>query len=142
MAKHYQVAVLPARVRKPRDKAHVENSVQNVERWVLAPLRNRTFFSIGEANHAILPLLQALNEREMEHQGKSRKQLFEEMDRPELRPLTERPYEFAVWKDAKVNIDYLVVVEGHYYSVPHTLVRQQVRIRATEMMIAIFHRGE
>lgn len=142
MAEHYQVAVLPARVRKPRDKAHVENSVQNVERWVLAPLRNRTFFSIGEANRAIVPLLQALNEREMEHRGKSRRALFEELDQPELRPLPERPYEFAVWKDAKVSIDYHVVFEGHYYSVPHTLVRQAVRIRATETMVEIFHHGE
>lgn len=142
MAEHYQVAVLPARVRKPRDKAHVENSVQNVERWILAPLRNRTFFSIGEANRAIVPLLRALNEREMEHRGKSRKELFEELDQPELQPLPERPYQFAVWKDAKVNIDYHVVFEGHYYSVPHILVRQTVRIRATETMVEIFHHSE
>jgi transposase len=142
MAEHYQVAVLPARVRKPRDKAHVENGVQNVERWVLAPLRNRTFFSIGEANRAVAPLLQSLNEKEMAHLGKSRKELFEELDQPALRPLPEKPYEFAVWKNAKVNIDYHVVFEGHYYSVPHTLVRQEVQIRATETMIAIFHHSE
>jgi transposase len=142
LAEHYQVAVLPARVRKPRDKAHVENSVQNVERWVLAPLRNRTFFSLGEANRAIVPLLQALNEREMQHLGKSRKQLFEDLDCPALRPLPERPYEFAVWKTAKVNIDYHIAFEGHYYSVPHALVRQEVRVRATETMLAIFHHGQ
>lgn len=142
MAEHYQVAVLPARVRKPRDKAHVENAVQNVERWVLAPLRNRTFYSLGEANHAIVPLLQSLNEREMAHLGKSRKELFEELDQPALRPLPEKPYEFAVWKNAKVNIDYHIVFVGHYYSVPHTLVRQEVQIRATETMIAIFHHSE
>lgn len=141
LAEHYRVAVLPARVRKPRDKAHVENSVQNVERWVLAPLRNRTFFSIGEANRAIALLVQALNQREMAHLGKSGKQLFEELDQPALRPLPERPYEFATWKNAKVNIDYLVVFEGHYYSVPHSLVRQEVRIRATESLVAIFHHG-
>lgn len=142
MAERYQVAVLPARVRKPRDKAHAENAVQNVERWILAPLRNRTFFSIGEANRAIAPLLQSLNEKEMAHLGKSRKELFEELDQPALRPLPEKPYEFAVWKNAKVNIDYHVVFEGHYYSVPHTLVRQEVQIRATETMIAIFHHSE
>ena len=141
LAEYYQVAVLPARVRKPRDKAHVENSVQNVERWVLAPLRNRTFFSIGEANRAIAPLIQALNQREMAHLGKSRKQLFEELDQPALSPLPERPYEFATWKNAKVNIDYHVAFEGHYYSVPHHLVRQEVRIRATEDMLGIFHHG-
>lgn len=142
MAEHYQVAVLPARVKKPRDKAHAENAVQNVERWVLAPLRNRTFFSVGEANRAIAPLLQSLNEKEMAHLGKSRKEVFEELDQPALRPLPERPYEFAVWKNAKVNIDYHIVFEGHYYSVPHTLVRKEVQIRATETMLAIFHHSE
>jgi hypothetical protein len=108
----------------------------------VAPLRNRTFFSVGEANRAIAPLLQSLNEKEMAHLGKSRKELFEELDQPALRPLPERPYEFAVWKNAKVNIDYHVVFEGHYYSVPHTLVRKEVQIRATETMITIFHRSE
>ena len=142
LAEHYQVAVLPARVRKPRDKAHVENSVQNVERWVLAPLRNRTFFSIGEANRAIAPLIQALNQREMAHLGKSRQQLFEELDQPALHHLPERPFEFATWKNAKVNIDYHIAFEGHYYSVPHHLVRQEVRIRATESLVAIFHHGQ
>lgn len=141
LAEHYRVAVLPARVRRPRDKGHVENSVQNVERWVLAPLRKRTFFSIGEANRAIAPLLQELNEREMAHLGKSRRDLFEELDQPALNPLPERPYEFATWKNAKVNIDYHVAFEGHYYSVPHHLVRQEVRIRATESMLSIFHHG-
>ena len=142
LAEHYQVAVMPARVRRPRDKAHAENGVQNVERWVLAPLRNRTFFSIGEANRAIAPLREALNQREMAHLGKSRRALFEELDQPALRPLPVRPYEFATWKDAKVNIDYHVAFEGHYYSVPFQLVRQKVRIRATETLVAIFHHGE
>src|SRR3990172_5482263 len=142
LAEHYQVAVLPARVRKPKDKPHVENSVQNVERWILAPLRNRTFFSIGEASRAIVPLLETLNQREMAHLGKSRQQLFEELDRPALRPLPERPYEFATWKNAKVSIDYHVAFEGHYYSVPHNLVRQEVRIRASETMVQVFHHGQ
>lgn len=142
LAEHYQVAVLPARVRKPRDKPHVENSVQNVERWVLAPLRKRTFFRIGEANRAIAPLVQALNQREMAHLGKSRRELFEELDQPALNPLPEHPYEFAIWKIAKVNIDYHIVFEGHYYSVPYHLVRQEVRIRTTESLLAIFHQGK
>jgi len=97
----------------------------------LAPLRNRTFFSIGEANRAITPLVKALNQRKMAHLGQSRQQLFEELDLPALNPLPERPYELATWKNAKVNIDYHVAFEGHYYSVPHHLVRQEVRIRAT-----------
>ena len=142
LAEHYHVAVLPARVRKPKDKAHVENSVQNVERWILAPLRNRIFFSIAEANRAIVPLLEALNQKEMQHLGKSRRQLFNELDQPALLPLPEHPYEFARWKNARVNIDYHVVFEDHYYSVPHALVGQEVRIRATERMLEIFHRGK
>jgi len=113
-----------------------------VERWVLAPLRNRTFFSIGEANRAIAPLLQALNQKEMQQMGKSRKELFEELDKPALRPLPERPYEYAAWKTAKVNIDYHVEFDGHFYSAPYTLVRQEVRIRATESLVAIFHNGK
>ena len=142
LAEYYHVAVLPARVRKPKDKANVENSVQNVERWVLAPLRNRTFFSEGEANRAMAVLLEVLNAKEMQHLGKSRRQLFEELDQPALQPLPERPYEFARWKNARVNIDYHVAFEGHYYSVPHTLVGQEVQIRATERMLEVFHRSQ
>jgi transposase len=142
LAEHYGLAVLPARVRKPKDKPHVENSVQNVERWVLAPLRKRTFFSIGEANRAVMPLLEALNQREMAHLGKSRRQLFEELDQPALRSLPERVYEFAIWKNAKVNIDYHIAFEGHYYSVPHHLVGQEVRIRATESMVQIYRHSQ
>ncbi len=142
LAEHYQVTVLPARVRKPKDKPHVENGVQNVERWVLAPLRNRTFFSLGETNCAITVLLETLNAKEMQHLGKSRKQLFEKLDQPALLPLPERPYEFARWKNARVSIDYHIAFEGHYYSVPHTLVGQEVQIRATERMLEAFHKSQ
>jgi transposase len=142
MAEYYQVAVLPARVRKPRDKGNVENGVQNVERWVLAPLRHQTFFSEAEVNRAIKPLLDGLNHRLMTHLAKSRRQLFEELDQPELRPLPEKPYEFANWKTAKVNIDYHIAFEKHFYSVPHTLIHQQVEIRASERMVEIFHKGQ
>ena len=142
MAEYYQVAVLPARVRKPRDKGHAENGVQNVERWVLAPLRHQTFFSETEANGAMKPRLEALNNRPMAHLGKSRRQLFEKLDQPELRPLPEKPYEFATWKTAKVNIDYHIAFEKHFYSVPSTLIHQQVEVRASERMVAIFHKGQ
>ena len=142
MAEYYQVAVLPARVRKPRDKGNVENGVQNVERWVLAPLRHQTFFSEAEANRAIKARLEALNNRPMAHLGKSRRQLFAELDQPELRPLPPKPYEFATWKTAKVNIDYHVAFEKHFYSVPHTLLHQPVEIRASEHMVEIFHKGQ
>ena len=142
MAEYYQVAVLPARVRKPRDKGNVENGVQNVERWVLAPLRHQTFFSEAEVNRAIKPLLDGLNNRLMTHLNKSRRQLFEDLDQPELRPLPEKSYEFAIWKTAKVNIDYHVAFEKHFYSVPYTLIHQQVEIRASERMVEIFHKGQ
>ncbi len=142
LAEHYHVAVLPARVKKPKDKAHVENGVQNVERWVLAPLRDRTFFSLAEAQRAMAPLLEALNQKEMQHLGKSRCQLFEELDQPALLPLPEHPYVFARWKNARVNIDYHVAFEGHYYSVPHTLVGQEVRMRATERILEVFHHNQ
>ena len=142
MAEYYQVAVLPARVRKPKDKSAVENGVQNVERWALAPLRHRTFFSEAEAGRAIKPLLDGLNDRTMAHLGKSRRQLFEELDRPELRPLPEKPYQFATWKTATVNIDYHIAFEKHLYSVPHTLIHQRVEIRASERMVEIFYKGQ
>lgn len=142
LAEHYHVAVLPARVKKPRDKASAENGVQNVERWVLAPLRNETFFSVGQANRRLAPLLEALNHKEMQLLGKSRRDLFEELDQAVLLPLPERPYEFARWKNARVNIDYHVAFENHYYSVPHTLVGQEVQIRATERMLEVFHRSQ
>jgi transposase len=142
LAEHYHVAVLPARVKKPKDKPHVENGVQNIERWVLAPLRNETFFSVGEANRRMAPLLEALDQKEMQHLRKSRRELFEELDQPALLPLPERPYEFARWKNARVSIDYHITFEGHYYSVPHTLVGQEVQIRATERMLEVFHKSQ
>src|SRR5665647_2399476 len=125
MAQHYGVAVIPARVRRPRDKAKVEVGVQVVERWILARLRNRTFFSLAELNRAIVRLLEELNNRPMEHLGKSRKQLFEELDRPALHPLPQMPFEYATWKTARVNIDYHVEFERHFYSVPYELIHQE-----------------
>ncbi|HLE80376.1 MAG TPA: IS21 family transposase [Dehalococcoidia bacterium] len=142
MAQHYEVAVIPTRVRKPRDKAKVEVAVQVVERWILARLRNRTFFSLAELNRAIRKLLEDLNNRKMEHLDKSRRELFEELDRPALRPLPERPYEYATWKAARVNIDYHVELEGHYYSVPHTLVHEEVELRFTGGTVEVLHRGQ
>ena len=142
MAEYYGVGVLPTRVRKPKDKPHAENAVQNVERWVLAPLRNQTFFSIAEANQAMKLLLKALNNRRMEHLGKSRRELFEELDRPALRPLPKQPYKFAFWKTAKVNIDYHVEFEKHFYSVPSQLLHADIEIRATERLVEIYHQGK
>jgi transposase len=141
MAEHYGLAVIPARVVRPRDKSKVEVGVQVVERWILARLRNRTFFSLAELNRAILKLLEELNHRQMEHLERSRRELFEELDRPALRPLPEKPFEYATTKNTRVNIDYHVEFEKHFYSVPYTLIHEEVRIRATEHMLEIFHKG-
>jgi transposase len=141
-AEHYNVAIIPARVRKPRDKAKAEVGVQVVERWILARLRNQTFFSLAELNRAIARLLEEINRRPMEHLGKSRREFFVELDQPALQPLPQKPYEYAIWKTARVNIDYHVEFEKHFYSVPYRLIHQEVRIRATENMIEIFHQGK
>jgi transposase len=142
LAQHYGIAVIPTRVRKPKDKAKVEVGVQVVERWILARLRNYTFFSLADLNQAIRELLGELNGRKMEHLGRSRRELFQELDQPALKPLPEQRYEFAVWKKARVNIDYHVQFEKHYYSVPYKLVRQQVYVRATQFTIEIFHNNQ
>jgi transposase len=139
LAQHYGVAVLPARVRRPRDKAKVEAGVLVVERWILARLRNRTFFSLAELNRAIRQLLEDINDRPMEHLEKSRRALFEEIDQPALRPLPERPFEYATYKTVRVNIDYHIEFEKHFYSVPHTLIHEAVRVRASERMVEIYH---
>ena len=141
LAQHYGTAVIPARPRKAKDKAKVEVGVQVVERWILARLRNRTFFSLADLNQAIRELLDELNTRLMKHLGRSRRELFEALDRPALKPLPEQPYEFAIWKEARVNIDYHVEFEHHYYSVPHTLIHEEVYVRATEGTIEIFFRS-
>jgi len=138
MAQHYGIAIIPTRVRKPKDKSKVEVGVLVVERWILARLRNRTFFSLAELNEAIRGLLKEINERLMKHLGQSRRQLFEALDQPALKPLPEQPYEFAVWKKARVNIDYHVEYDKHYYSVPYSLIRQEVEVRATERVIEVY----
>jgi transposase len=140
MAEHYGTVIIPARVRKPRDKAKVEVGVQVVERWILARLRHRTFYGLAELNRAIRELLDELNDRLMRHLGQSRRQLFEALDHPALSLLPAESYELAVWKKAKVNIDYHVEFAKHYYSVPHRLIQQEVFIRATEQTVEIFHK--
>lgn len=142
LAEHYQFAVLPARVRRPKDKGKVENGVQNVERWVIAPLRTRTFFDLHEINVAINEQLAALNDKLMQAIGRSRRQEFEEIDRPKLRPLPEQPYEYAEQKLARVNVDYHIEFDKHLYSVPYTLIHEEVLIRASEHMVTVFFRGK
>jgi transposase len=142
LACHYGTAVIPTRVRKPQDKAKVEVGVQVVERWIVARLRDSRFFSLFELNQAILKLLFELNRREMKHLGQSRLEIFEEVDKPALAPLPEKPYEFARWKRARVHIDYHVCFEKHYYSVPYSLIGKQVDVRATENAVEIFHQRQ
>jgi transposase len=141
MAQYYDTVVIPARVRKPRDKAKAEVGVQVVERWILAKLRNRRFFGLAGLNQGIHERLEELLDRTMEHLGASRRELFEELDRPALKPLPAEPYEFAKWKQAKVHIDYHVEFARHYYSVPYEIIGEKVFIRATERTIEIFHKS-
>lgn len=141
MAQHYGVAVVPARPRKPRDKAKVEAGVLLVERWILAALRKRTFFTLGELNEAIAELLAHLNERPFRKREGSRRTLFETLDRPALKALPTERYQYGEWKTVRVNIDYHVEFDRHWYSVPYQLTQQQVDIRATAATLEVFHKG-
>lgn len=139
MAEHYDTTILPARSRKPRDKAKVEGAVLIVERWILARLRNRRFFSLEDLNQAIAVLLEDLNTRPMRHIGKSRRQIFEEIEREALAPLPTIAFEYAEWKRAKVHPDYHVEVDKCFYSVPHALIGKTLDIRVTHRVVEIFH---
>jgi transposase len=142
MASHYGTAVIPARPYKPRDKAKVEVGVQVVQRWILARLRNQRFFSLAELNQAIRELVDNLNDRLMRGWGTTRRALYEELDQPALGPLQSTPYEYADWKLCRVNLDYHVEIEKHFYSVPFRLLREQVDARITAKTVEIFHRGK
>ena len=132
--------MLPARPRSPREKAKVEAAVQNVERWIMAPLRNQTLFSLGELREAIRPLLAALNERPFDKTEGSRRSWFEDLGRPALKPLPAEPYEYAEWRKARVNIDYHIQAGHALYSVPHPLARHEVDVRLTAQTVEIFHK--
>ena len=141
MAQHYGVGVLPTRRRKPRDKAKVEVGVLVAERWILAALRHRKFFSLGELNQAIRELLDKLNHHPFKKREGSRYSLFVELDRPAMRALPSDRFDLSVWSQATVNIDYHVQVDRSFYSVPYLLAQQKVEVRATPTTIEIFHRG-
>jgi len=142
LARHYGVAVIPARVRKPKDKAKAEGGVLVVERWIMAALRNRTFFSLSEANAAIKELLTRLNERPFKKLPGCRRSQFEDLDKPVLKPLPNTAYEYAQWKQVRVGIDYHVEIEGHYYSVPYQLIKQQLDTRITRSTVECFHKAK
>ena len=142
LAEHYATAVIPARVRKPKDKAKAEVGVQLVERWILARLRKQTFFSLAEANAAIAALLTDLNSRPFKKLPGCRKEAFETIDRPVLKPLPAQNYVFARWKKVRPGIDYHVEIDGHYYSVPFALRGQQLEARITATTVECFAQGK
>ena len=142
MASHYAICVLPARPAHPKDKAKVETGVLIAKRWILAVLRHRTFYSLAELNGAIHELLERLNSRALRKLKKSRRELFELFDQPNALALPEKPYEYAEWKLATVNIDYHIEVDQHYYSVPYKLLREKLDVRLTAHTVEAFQKGE
>ncbi len=142
LATHYSTAVIPARVRKPKDKAKVEVGVQIVERWILACLRHRKFFSLSELNTAIRELLERLNNRPFRKLPGSRRSQFEALDRPALKPLPAASFEYADWAKGRVGPDYHLEVDGHFYSVPYQLVGKELDVRFTACTVECLHRGQ
>ena len=141
MARHYDTVVIPARKRKPKDKAKVENGVLIAQRWILGALRNHRFFSLQQANRAIASKLEELNGRRFQKLNTTRRELFETLDRPALKPLPAVRYEYAEWSRPKVNIDYHVEIDKHYYSVPYQLIHEVVDARCTANTIELFFKG-
>jgi transposase len=142
LAEHYGTAIIPARIRKPRDKAKVETGVQIAERQLLAALRDRRFFSVGELNTAIGPLLAKLNGQLFQKLEGSRDSWFERLERSRLLPLPAMSFELASWSKAKVNIDYHVAVEKHFYSAPYQLIHQQLDVRLSDKTVELFQDGK
>jgi transposase len=141
LGEHYGVAIIPARPYRARDKAKAEVGVQVVQRWIVAALRKRKFFSLAEVNQAIAELLVRVNQRPFRKRAGSRATLFAQLDRPALKPLPATRYQFGEWKTARVNIDYHIEVERHFYSVPYALVHQEVDVHLTGETVEILHRG-
>jgi len=142
LAEHYSTAVLPARPKKPRDKAKVEVAVQVVQRWILARLRNEVFFTLDALNERIGELVDVLNERPMRAYKKSRRELFEILDKPVLKPLPVERFVYSEWNEVRVNIDYHVAFDDNYYSAPHTLVHEHLDLRATSTTIELFFKNQ
>ena len=142
MARHYQTAIMPARVRKPKDKAKVETGVQLVERWILAALRHESFDSLQQLNQGIAHLLERLNEKPFKKLSGSRRSRFLEIEVPCLKPLPKQPYELSHWALSRVGLDYHVEIQGHFYSVPHRLAGKEVDVRYTQKCVEIFRRNK
>lgn len=142
MATHYKTAIIPARPYKPKDKAKAENAVLIVQRWILARLRHQTFFTLADLNRTIRVLLDDLNTRKLKKLPGTRLSQFESLDKPALKPLPAESYHYIEFKLARVNIDYHIEFEKHYYSVPHHLVKSQVEVQAGLESIAVFFKGQ
>jgi transposase len=142
MASHYKTAIIPARPLKPKDKAKAENAVLIEQRWILARLRHQTFFTLADLNRTIKVLLDDLNRRPFKKLPGSRLSQFEALDKPALKPLPANHYEYVEFKLARVNIDYHIEFDKHYYSVPHYLVKSQVEVQASQDSVAIFFKGQ
>jgi transposase len=143
MADHYGAGILPARPRKPRDKAKVEACVLIVERYLLGRLRHRRFSSLAELNQAIRAMLIDINERRsLRRLGVTRRQLFEDLDRPALKPLPAELYVYAEWRLRRAGLDYHVDVDGHYYSVPYRFANEELSVRLTARTVEVFRKGE
>jgi transposase len=120
----------------------VETGVLIAQRWILAALRHRTFYSLADLNRAIKELLERLNTRALRKLKKSRRELFDLFDHPQAQALPQRPYEYAEWRVATVNIDYHIEVDRHYYSVPFQLIREKLDVRMTAATVEAFLKGE
>lgn len=142
LAMHYGTCVIPARVRKPKDKAKAEVAVLVAQRWILGRLRNRTFHTIQEMNRAIRELLGGMNTKVTRYLGKSRRELWETLDKPALKPLPVRPYEFSDWKRGSLRINYHFEFDEHFYSAPYVLIHKELWCRGTPTTVEIFHRGD
>lgn len=142
MAEHYGCTILPARPYRPRDKAKVETGVLIVQRWILAVLRHRTFYSLEELNRAIREHLERLNTRILRRLGESRREVFESVDKPAAHSLPEREYQYGEWRKAKVNIDYHIEVDHHYYSVHYKLLKEKLEVRLSASTVEVFRKGE
>lgn len=142
MSEHYDCAIVPARVAEPKDKAKVENVVGCIERQILAPLRHITFTSLADINAAIRTKLIAFNQQSFQKMKTSRQQLFDEVDKPALRPLPPEKYHYCEWQKAKIHIDYHFVFDEHYYSVPYKYIHHEVNVRATDKVVECFYQNK
>jgi transposase len=142
MAMHYGVGVVPARPYKPRDKAKVESGVQLAERWIIAALRNRKFFSIEELNQAIRELRDRINQRPFRKREGSRATEFAAVDKPAMGPLPAERFDLSEWSRARVDIDYHIAFDTNYYSAPYNLVQELVEVRSTPTTIEVFHKSQ